>query len=66
MSKQKLVVYLTYGVYVDLDEAIDFSTDEGYVLVREKAVEQMFEHGLSEVASCADAEIEDVSEEFGA
>ena len=61
---RKLVVYVDYGVYVDVPDDLDWDTDEGYLFVREKALSTMWEHGYAEVLASATYEIEDVSGEF--
>lgn len=55
---KKHVVYVTYGVYVDAEEAASEET------IIEMAVQKMFAHGEREVASACSAEVEDVTEEF--
>lgn len=61
---RKLVVYVDYGVYVDVPDDLDWDSDEGYLFVREQAVNTMREHGWGEVLASATYEIEDVSNEF--
>ena len=64
MASNKYVVYITYGVYVDVDNTFDLASDEDNFKITAKAVEKLFEHGIAEVISACDAEIEDVTEEF--
>ena len=62
---KKFVVYLSYGVYVDSPTGYDPDTDEGFDQLKHDAVAKMFSHGQLEVATNAEIEFEDVSEEFG-
>ena len=61
MPKQKLVVYITFGVYVDMEEVTDLDSP----IIREKAVARLMDISEHELISESDMEVEDVSEEFG-
>lgn len=63
MSK-KFVVWVSYGVYVDAPDGLDWDSEEGYTYLRKNAVSKMFEVGVDEVTSSANIEAEDVTEEF--
>lgn len=63
--KQKWVVYVSYGVYVDTDVELDpTNNDNDYVALRALAVEKMWSAGSSEVSSQCEIEFENVTEEF--
>lgn len=61
---KKFVVYITYGVYVDTPESVDLENDFDYLHIQELAVAKMFAHGVDEVSTAAEVEIEEVSNEF--
>lgn len=61
MPKQKLVVYITMGVYVDMEEVTDLDAD----IIREKAVARLLDLSEHELISESDMDVEDISEEFG-
>lgn len=61
---KKFVAYISYGVYVDTIDELDWDSDEGYALLKQEAVAKMWEHGQAEVSSNAEIEFEDVTEEF--
>lgn len=61
---KKLVVYITYGVYVDQPDSFDVERDEEYDQLKRDAVTKMFSHGVLEVGTNAEIEYEDVTEEF--
>lgn len=61
---KKFAVYITYGVYVDMPDTFDFNNDEDYGGLKHDAVAKMFSHGQLEVATNAEIEAEDITEEF--
>jgi hypothetical protein len=61
---KKFVVFVTYGVYVDAPDGLDWDSEEGYTYLRENAVNKLFEAGIHEVTSDSNIEAEDVTEEF--
>lgn len=60
MATQKVLVYVTHGVYVDLDEAVDLDSD----IIRERAIERLLTIPQTELVSESDMEVEDVTDEF--
>lgn len=62
----KWVVYVTHGVYVDVDKALDpESSEEDYNELRTRAVLKMWTQGYDTVKTESEIEFENVSEEFG-
>ena len=61
MAKQKLIVYITFGVYVDMEEVTDLDSP----LIRERAISRLMDVSEHELITESDMEVEDVSEEFG-
>jgi hypothetical protein len=62
---QKWVVFVTQGVYVDVDESLDpENSDEDYNQLRTLAVHKMWTQGYESVRTEAEIEFEDVTKEF--
>lgn len=61
---KKFVAFISYGVYVDAPDDLDWESEEGYTYLRQSAVAKLFEHGEAEVLNACDLEIEDVTAEF--
>lgn len=63
---QKYVVFISHGVYVDVDEDIDPDNNEGhYEELRTRAVMKLWQQGYDSCRTECEIEYEDVSEEFG-
>lgn len=61
----KWVVYVTHGVYVDVDRALDpDNSEEDYNELRTRAVLKMWTQGYGTVSTEAEIECENVTEEF--
>lgn len=63
--KQKWMVWLSYGVYVDTDQ--DLNPDDevnDYAVLKALAVKKMLDHGLNVLVTDCDMEYEDMTEEF--
>jgi hypothetical protein len=61
----KWVVYVTYGVYVDVDKVLDpenSQADEEELVTR--AVLKMWQHGYTTVKNDCSVEYENVTQEF--
>lgn len=63
MAKQ-FVVWVSYGVRVDVPDDFDATTDAGYDQLRNWGVAEMFSHGQAEVSASCEIEVEDISHEF--
>jgi len=62
---QKWVVFVTQGVYVDAEEALDpENNEEDYYELRTRAVHKMWTQGYESVRTEAEIEFEDVTKEF--
>jgi len=61
----KWVVYITHGVYVDMDRVLDpESSEEDYNELRTRAVLKMWTQGYETVKTESEIEFENVAEEF--
>lgn len=61
----KWVVYVTHGVYVDVDRALDpDNSQEDYEELRTRAVLKMWQQGYGVVSTESELEYENVTEEF--
>lgn len=61
----KWVVYITHGVYVDVNKVLDpDSSIEDYEELKTRAVLKMWTQGYDTVKNEADAEFVNVTEEF--
>lgn len=63
----KWVVYITHGVYVDMEKVLDpDNSDEDYAELRTRAVLKMWTQGYDVIKNEAEIEYENVTEEFNA
>jgi hypothetical protein len=61
----KWVVYITHGVYVDMDRVLDpESSEEDYNELRTRAVLKMWTQGYDTVKTESEIEFENVTKEF--
>lgn len=61
----KWIVYVTHGVYVDMDRVLDpESSEEDYNELRTRAVLKMWTQGYDTVKTESEIEFENVTEEF--
>ena len=62
---EKWVVFVSHGVYVDVDKTLDpENSQEDYNELRTRAVLKMWEQGYLSVANESEIEFENVTEEF--